>query len=71
METAPSIVRKVSIPDTLLAIPAGTSRQFRARSFAPYGSVRSAISRLNAKHSFPVFEATTNDNGETFIVSRK
>lgn len=61
----------MSIPDTLLAIPAGTSRRFRARTFAPYGSVRSAISRINARNNKPLFEATTDDNGETYIVTRK
>ena len=69
-EKSPTIIRKVDIPATLLAIKPNTSSKFRARSFAPYGSVRSAITRLNQAEGRSLFEASTDDNGETFIVSR-
>lgn len=66
----PTIIRKVAIPETLLAIPPHTLAVFRARTFAPYGSVRSAITRLNAGHADPQFTCSTSDNGETFSVKR-
>jgi hypothetical protein len=69
-EKSPIIIRKVDIPATLLAIQPNTSSRFRARDFASYGSVRSAITRINQAEGCSLFEASTDDNGETFIVSR-
>lgn len=72
METAtPVIKRRVDIPSTLLAMKPGTSMKFRARTFAPYASVRSAISRINSKYVDPAFVASTDDNGVSFTVTRK
>ena len=76
METTTSsstttIKRRVDIPGTLLAIPVGTSSRFRARTFAPYSSVRSAISRLNKGLVDPRYLVSTDDNGETYTVIRK
>lgn len=65
------IKRRADIPATLTAIQVGASVKFRAKTFAPYSSVRSAISRLNKGHKDPIFLATTDDNGETFTVTRK
>ena len=72
METAtPIIKRRVDIPSTLLAMTPGTSTKFRAKTFAPFSSVRSAISRINSKFTDPMFFTSTDDNGETYTVTRK
>lgn len=66
-----AIRRRVDIPGTLQAMKPGTTARFRARTFAPYASVRSAVSRLNKGHVDPLFLVTTDDNGESYTVTRK
>ncbi len=62
-------VMKPVIPATLMRIKPGFSCLFRTRDFAPLGSVRSAIFKLNNKSGSFSIENIFN-NGESYIVKR-
>lgn len=65
----PPVVRKVSVIDTLRLFAPGQATKFKARDFALYSSVASAVSRLNAATPGS-YSLATDDNGETYTVTR-
>lgn len=68
--TTSKVKQRVSVTDTLRNLKAGEFVVFRARDFAPYGSVRSAVSRLNAGRVDPQFTVCSYDNGERYSIKR-
>lgn len=75
MDTAtPELKYKLSVADTLLAIPLGESRTFCARETFSIASARSFISRFNGagcEEKDKRLTVTTEDNGVTFTVKRQ
>ena len=71
IEEKKGIVRKkVGVTESLLLIPYGETRRYRAASFAPHASVRAIVSRLN-RTGKGTYTLTTDDNGVTYSVTRK
>lgn len=62
------ILKKIDVVGTLRQMAKGQTAKFRAREFAGYSSVASAVSRLNKEGEN--FTLATPDNGETYTVTR-
>lgn len=60
----------VSSTESLLTIPKGKTVSVPCQVFAPYSTVKSAVSRLNQRAEFTEFEVSTPDNGATIIIKR-
>lgn len=70
MKRHPSIVKKVSIPDTLRMLSPGQSATFSCSRLGIYSSACVAVYRLNKSSGFAEYEIETGDNGATYTVTR-
>lgn len=61
---------QVNTPESLLTITPGTKAEISCVDFSPYGTVKSAASRINARAGFIEFEVATPDNGATIVIKR-
>lgn len=61
---------QVNTPESLRTITPGTKAEISCVDFSPYGTVKSAASRINARAGFVEFEVATPDNGATIIIKR-
>ncbi len=64
------VVRRTDIPGTLEGMVPGVVYWTKARDFAPLTSVRAAVSRLNANAGRTLYEVSTDDNGESYLLVR-
>lgn len=64
-----TIVRKVSVTDTLLRIPVGHTARYRCRDMY-LQSVRAAACRLAQNAGHPMFSIQVFNGGEEFEVTR-
>jgi hypothetical protein len=55
---------------SLLTLAKGKTVSVPCQVFAPYSTVKSAVSRLNQHAGFTEFEVSTPDNGATIVVKR-
>lgn len=62
--------RRTDIPGTLESMVPGVLYWTKARDFAPLTSVRAAVSRLNSAAGRTMYEVSTDDNGESFMLLR-
>lgn len=62
---------QVNTPESLLTIAMGDTISIPCQEFAPYGTVKSAVTRLNQRLGRIEFEVSTPDNGATIVVKRK
>lgn len=60
----------VNTPESMLTMPKGKTVSVPCKDFAPYGTVKSAATRLNQRVGRTEFEVTTPDNGATIIIKR-
>lgn len=63
------LVMRVSISESIKAIPAGTTATFDCRVAGPMGSAKSCVSRLNKAAGREEYKVTTPDNGVTYSVT--
>lgn len=61
---------QVNTPESMLTMPKGKTVSVSCKDFAPYGTVKSAASRLNQRFGSIEFEVSTPDNGATIIIQR-
>lgn len=66
------VIRETSVntPESLLTISKGETVTVSCKDFAPYGTVRCAVTRLNQRLGRNEFTVTTPDNGATIIIRR-
>lgn len=72
METKFRVIREtmVNTPESMLTINPGDVVTVPCTDFAPYGTVKSATTRLNQRSGFTEFETSSPDNGATIIIKR-
>lgn len=63
------LVMRVSISDSIKAIPVGSTVVFDCRVAGPMASAKSCISRLNKQAGREEYKITTPDNGVTYHVT--
>lgn len=61
---------QVNTPESLLTVEPGTTVEVSCVEFAPYGTVKSASTRLNQRAGWDEFAVTSRDNGATIIITR-
>lgn len=61
---------QVNTPESMLTMQKGETISIPCVDFAPYGTVKSAATRLNQRAGFVEFEVSTPDNGATIVVKR-
>lgn len=66
------IIRETQIntPESLLTIAKGAKVSVPCQEFSPYGTVKSAVTRLNQRAGRTEFKVTTPDNGATIVIQR-
>ena len=60
----------VNTPESMLTVEPGKTVEVSCVDFAPYGTVKSAATRLNQRAGFVEFSIETPDNGATIIITR-
>ena len=60
----------VNTPESMLTMKKGEIVKIACQDFAPYGTVKSAATRLNQRFGCIVFEVSTPDNGATIVIKR-
>ncbi|MBO6252166.1 MAG: hypothetical protein J6O49_00745 [Bacteroidaceae bacterium] len=53
-----------------MTVEPGTTVEVSCVEFAPYGTVKSASTRLNQRAGWDEFAVTSPDNGATIIITR-
>lgn len=61
---------QVNTPESLLTVAKGSTVSISCTEFSPYGTVKSAATRLNQRAGFVEFEISSPDNGATIIIKR-
>lgn len=61
---------QVNTPESMLTIEPGETVEVSCVEFAPYGTVKSAATRLNQRFGWDEFSVNTPDNGATIIIKR-
>lgn len=60
----------VNTPESMLTVEPGSTVEVSCVDFAPYGTVKSAATRLNQRAGFVEYEVASPDNGATIIIKR-
>lgn len=63
------LVMRVSITDSIKAIPMGETATFDCREAGPMASAKSCVSRLNKAAGREEYKITSPDNGVTYQVT--
>ena len=61
---------QVNTPESMQTIQPGKEIKISCVDFAPYGTVKSAATRLNQRVGWTEFSVETPDNGATIIIKR-
>lgn len=61
---------QVNTPSSLLTITPGTTVSVPCKEFAPWSTVKSAITRINQRMNRTEFSSTSPDNGATIVITR-
>ena len=70
MERKIKILTRVDVVGTLRQLDPGDEVEFKAKEFAPYTSVASAVSRINSSGDPYTFELKSMENGTIFRIRR-
>lgn len=63
------LVMRISITESIKAIPAGETATFDCREAGPMSSAKSCVSRLNKMAGREEYKISTPDNGVTYQVT--